>query len=127
MNTLAALILAVVTALSAGSVPEPEHDPATRAQDMAEAPTGAPESDGSAAHAQTHTEEPTSPHEAFLTPLASEYVAYCVDVCEGYGLDPAVVFGVPVRYIPSHNGILDDRDLEACIELTCALIRNMSK
>ncbi len=40
---------------------------------------------------------------------------------------PAVVFGVPVRYIHSHNGILDDRDLEACIELTCALIRNVSK
>jgi endoglucanase len=40
---------------------------------------------------------------------------------------PAIVFGVPVRYIHSHNGILDDRDLEACIELTCALVRNVSK
>jgi endoglucanase len=40
---------------------------------------------------------------------------------------PSVVLGVPVRYIHSHNGILDDRDLEACIELTCALVRNVSK
>lgn len=40
---------------------------------------------------------------------------------------PSVVFGVPVRYIHSHNGIMDDRDLEACIELTCALVRNVSK
>lgn len=40
---------------------------------------------------------------------------------------PAIVFGVPVRYIHSHNGILDDRDLEACIEMTCALVRSVSK
>ncbi|MBR1982006.1 MAG: M20/M25/M40 family metallo-hydrolase [Akkermansia sp.] len=40
---------------------------------------------------------------------------------------PAIVFGVPVRYIHSHNGILDDRDLEACIQLTCALVRSVGK
>ena len=43
------------------------------------------------------------------------------------GYVPTIVIGVPVRYIHSHNGILDDRDLEACIELTCALIRNVSR
>ena len=40
---------------------------------------------------------------------------------------PSIVFGVPVRYIHSHNGILDDRDLESCVELTCALVRSVSK
>lgn len=36
---------------------------------------------------------------------------------------PAIVLGVPTRYIHSHNGILDDRDLEACVALACALVR----
>lgn len=36
---------------------------------------------------------------------------------------PAVVLGVPTRYIHSHNGILDDRDLEACVALATALVR----
>jgi len=35
---------------------------------------------------------------------------------------PAIVFGVPTRYIHSHNGILDDRDLEACVRLACAVV-----
>ncbi len=35
----------------------------------------------------------------------------------------AIVLGVPTRYIHAHNGILDERDLEACIQLCCALIR----
>ena len=36
---------------------------------------------------------------------------------------PAIVLGVPTRYIHSHNGILDDRDLEACVALATALVR----
>ncbi len=36
---------------------------------------------------------------------------------------PAIVLGVPVRYIHSHNGILDDRDLDAMVQLTQAIIR----
>lgn len=36
---------------------------------------------------------------------------------------PAIVLGVPTRYIHSHNGILDDRDLEACVALAAALVR----
>ncbi len=39
---------------------------------------------------------------------------------------PAIVLGVPTRYIHSHNGILDDRDLEACVRLTCAVIRRIN-
>lgn len=39
---------------------------------------------------------------------------------------PAIVFGVPTRYIHSHNGILDDRDLEACVRLTCAVVRRIN-
>ena len=38
---------------------------------------------------------------------------------------PAIVFGVPTRYIHSHNGILDDRDLEACVALACAVVRRL--
>ncbi len=36
---------------------------------------------------------------------------------------PAIVLGVPTRYIHAHNGILDTRDLEACIELCLALVK----
>lgn len=69
------LILAVLLMVSALSGAEPEHDPETRTRDMAEMA-------GMAAA------------EAYETPLAPEYAAYVVEVCEGYGLDPAVVFGV---------------------------------
>lgn len=37
---------------------------------------------------------------------------------------PAIVLGVPTRYIHSHNGILDDRDLEAAVQLACALAQH---
>ncbi|MFI3243665.1 MAG: M20/M25/M40 family metallo-hydrolase [Akkermansia sp.] len=36
---------------------------------------------------------------------------------------PAIVLGVPVRYIHAHNGILDDRDLDAMLRLAQAIIR----
>ncbi len=35
---------------------------------------------------------------------------------------PAIVLGVPTRYIHAHNGILDTRDAEACIRLCHALV-----
>lgn len=41
-----------------------------------------------------------------------------------YGV-PAIVLGVPVRYIHSHNGILDDRDLESCVDLVCSIVRRI--
>ena len=40
---------------------------------------------------------------------------------------PAIVLGVPTRYIHSHNGILDDRDLDACVSLCCALVRRLAQ
>lgn len=40
---------------------------------------------------------------------------------------PALVLGVPTRYIHSHNGILDDRDLDACVSLCCALVRRLAR
>ncbi len=36
---------------------------------------------------------------------------------------PSIVLGVPVRYIHSHQGILDERDVVAMQQLCCALIR----
>ncbi len=36
---------------------------------------------------------------------------------------PAIVLGVPTRYIHAHNGILDARDMEACVRLCLALIK----
>lgn len=39
---------------------------------------------------------------------------------------PSIVLGVPTRYIHSHNGILDDRDLESCVRLACALVRRFN-
>lgn len=38
---------------------------------------------------------------------------------------PSIVLGVPTRYIHSHNGILDERDLQSTIDLTIQLILNI--
>lgn len=38
---------------------------------------------------------------------------------------PSIVLGVPTRYIHSHNGILDARDLQAAVELSVQLIRDI--
>ncbi len=38
---------------------------------------------------------------------------------------PAIVFGVPTRYIHSHNGILDANDLTATVKLTVAVIKEI--
>ncbi len=40
---------------------------------------------------------------------------------------PAIVLGVPCRYIHAHNGILDERDMEACIRLCSALVKRASE
>lgn len=40
---------------------------------------------------------------------------------------PAVVLGVPTRYIHSHNGILDDRDAEAAVQLACAIVKRVNR
>lgn len=38
---------------------------------------------------------------------------------------PCIVLGVPARYIHAHNGVLDERDLRAAIDLTVALVRRL--
>lgn len=38
---------------------------------------------------------------------------------------PAIVFGVPTRYIHSHNGIIDARDLSAAVQLTTKVLENI--
>lgn len=43
-----------------------------------------------------------------------------------WGGTAAIVLGVPTRYIHSHQGIVDDRDIEACIEMTIALVKSAS-
>lgn len=97
MTGPAALLIAatlVWSCLFSSGQAEPEHDPATRAADMAEAATGSRVSEEAAEGAQIPAETPKNPHVTFYTPLPEEYAAYVVEVCEGYGLDPAVVFGV---------------------------------
>ncbi len=44
-----------------------------------------------------------------------------------WGGRPAIVLGVPTRYIHAHNGILDARDLESCIRLCTALVRRSAE
>lgn len=39
---------------------------------------------------------------------------------------PAIVFGVPTRYIHSHNGILDSRDLDAAVQLTLTTLQHIN-
>lgn len=85
MNILLALML--VSAL----ITEPEHDPATRAADMALfaaqiAETAAGE-ELPAQTAESHTA-------AYNVPLEPEYIEHVVSVCGEYGLDPAVVLAV---------------------------------
>lgn len=97
MAPAAALIAATILAaasLFSGAVPEPEHDPATRAADMAEMATGSPESVGTPEGAQIPAETPKSPEKAFYVPLPADYVSFVVELSDGYGLDPAIVFGV---------------------------------
>ena len=40
---------------------------------------------------------------------------------------PCIVLGVPARYIHSHNGFIDLRDYRAMVELTKALVRELSQ
>lgn len=40
---------------------------------------------------------------------------------------PTIVLSTPTRYIHSHNGIIDDRDLCACCDLVCAIVRRVAR
>lgn len=90
----AAALIAATIFCTAVFGAEPEHDPATRAEDMAEMATGSHVSAETPEVAQIHAGEPKSPQNALHVPFPAEYVAYVVEVCEGYGLEPSVVFGI---------------------------------
>lgn len=90
----AAALIAATIFCTAVFGAEPEHDPATRAEDMAEMATESHVSAGDAAWAQIPAGEPKSPQNALHVPLPAEYVAYVVEVCERYGLEPSIVFGI---------------------------------
>jgi endoglucanase len=38
---------------------------------------------------------------------------------------PVIVLGVPARYIHTHNAVIDLADLQACVELSVALVRRL--
>ena len=39
---------------------------------------------------------------------------------------PVIVLGVPARYIHTHNAVLDVADLQACVDLSVALVRRLN-
>ena len=38
---------------------------------------------------------------------------------------PVIVLGVPARYIHTHNAVMDLADLQACVDLSVALVRRL--
>ncbi len=60
------------------------------------------------------------PHQVTVRRSGGTDAAACYPNWDGR---PAIVLGVPCRYIHAHNGILDTRDLEACIQLCLALVK----
>ena len=38
---------------------------------------------------------------------------------------PVIVLGVPARYIHTHNAVIDVADLQACVDLSVALVRRL--
>jgi endoglucanase len=38
---------------------------------------------------------------------------------------PVIVLGVPARYIHTHNAVIDLADLQACVDLSVALVRRL--
>ena len=83
LASIGALLVAVtVAASSAVQVIEPEHSPESRAADMAE--MGITSGNGYTECEYTH----------YDIPLSDEYQEYVTDVCEVYGLDPRIIFGI---------------------------------
>ncbi len=66
-------------------------------------------------------EEEEIPHQVTVRRSGGTDAASCYT---NWGGSPAIVLGVPTRYIHSHNGILDTRDLQACIDLCLALLNS---
>lgn len=82
----------------------------------------------------------TNPRLAVLTENIAQYagVPFQVTVRRSGGTDaaalhlsgkgvPTIVFGIPTRYIHSHNGILDLRDYRAAVQLTVELVRALDR
>lgn len=80
MNSILAVLLAVAVAGSTAVTTEPEHDPATIQQDMAD--MGFSSGDTAA----TYT--------VYDIPLSDDFQAYVTDVCDTYGLDVRIMYGV---------------------------------
>ena len=76
-NSILALLVAVAVAASSALPKEPEHDPATRTADMAE--MGITSGDTAV---------------TYDIPLSDEFQAYVTEVCDSYGLDVRIVYGV---------------------------------
>ncbi len=63
------------------------------------------------------------PHQVAVRRTGGTDAAACYAHWQGI---PAIVLSAPTRYIHSHNGIIDDRDLCACVDLVCALVRQIA-
>jgi putative aminopeptidase FrvX len=84
-----------------------------------------------------HYEQPNRRLVAFIRETAkAEKIPLQVDLIDGYGDDsaeiqrtgngvPTVNIGVPVRYMHSHNGVMDRADFDRTVELTVALIKRL--
>lgn len=63
------------------------------------------------------------PHQAAVRRTGGTDAAACYAHWQGI---PTIVLSTPTRYIHSHNGIIDDRDLCACCDLVCAIVRKVA-
>jgi endoglucanase len=63
------------------------------------------------------------PHQAAVRRTGGTDAAACYAHWQG---TPTIVLSTPTRYIHSHNGIIDDRDLCACCDLVCAIVRQVA-
>lgn len=80
LTSMLTLVLALVVGGTGVAVAEPEHDPATRSADMAEM--------------GIYPEEDAKSYRHYDIPLSDEFQEYVQDVCEQYGLDATVIYGM---------------------------------
>lgn len=81
LASIGALLVAVTVAASSAIPTEPEHDPSRRAADMAEMGITC---EGDTASGYTY----------FDIPLDDETQEYITDVCDQYGLDVRIMYGI---------------------------------
>ena len=68
--------------------------------------------------------EASIPHQVAVRRTGGTDAAACYAHWQG---TPAIVLSTPTRYIHSHNGIIDDRDLCACCDLVSAIVRRIAE